>query len=97
MERVESDDFEARLRTGVPVVRAAACRVWSEVRCACDLDDLVLAGSRVLLQAAHQAASDADFLDQLHVGLSPALHEAARIGVAREAKEARHAQARGKG
>jgi hypothetical protein len=69
--------FEARFRSGVPIVRAVACRVWSEMRCGCELEELVDAGSRVLVLAAEQAASDAEFLDKLLGGLGPALVSAA--------------------
>lgn len=78
MTHVPDDSvFESRVRTGVPMVRAAACRTWSEARCACELDALVDAGAHVLVRAATQAASDAEFLDRLLRELPEAMNHAA--------------------
>lgn len=73
----DDERFESRVRTGVPMVRAAACRTWSERRCACELDSLVDAGARVLVDAASQAASDAEFLDRLLRELPEVMNRAA--------------------
>ncbi len=82
------EQFQGRLRQGVPMMRAAACRVWSEVRCACELEDLVAAGSKVLVEAARQAASDAEFLDRMENDLRPALREVARAVLGSETRGA---------
>ncbi len=83
--------IEARLRAGVPVVHAAACRAWSEARCAGELDELIDAGSHVLLRAATQAASDAEFLDRLENDLRPALRRVvAQAAPPSDVDEARH-------
>ncbi len=74
---VHDDIFESRLRTGVPMVRAAACRTWSASRCSCELEPLLEAGAHVLVRAATQAATEADFLDRLLRELPGAIAEAA--------------------
>ncbi len=73
------DVFESRLRTGIPRVRSLACQVWSEVRLACELEDLIAVGSRVLVEAARQAVSDAEFFGLLDRDLRPALRVAAGV------------------
>jgi hypothetical protein len=74
---INDDTFESRLRTGVPMVRTAACRTWSARRCACDLDALIDAGAAVLVRSATQAANDTDFIDCLLRDLPGALQQAA--------------------
>lgn len=69
--------FESRIRTGVPMVRAAACRAWSAGRCAGELDALIDAGAHVLVRAATEAANDTEFLARLLGELPGALHQAA--------------------
>lgn len=76
-EDISEEVFEARVRTGVPMVRAAACRTWSERRCSCELERLLEAGAGVLVRAATQAASDAEFLDRLQGELAFAIEAAA--------------------
>jgi hypothetical protein len=82
--------FEARLRTGVPLVHAAACRAWSDARCVGELDELIDAGAHVLVMAARQAASDADFLDRLEHDLRPALQRVIEHAPPPSAPRARH-------
>lgn len=77
LKDIPDELFEARLRTGVPLVRAAACRAWSVLRCSCDLDALVDAGAEILVKAATQAANDAEFLDRLVTDLPEAMRRAA--------------------
>ncbi|MBM4357645.1 MAG: hypothetical protein FJ096_05995 [Deltaproteobacteria bacterium] len=69
--------FESRVRTGVPMVRAAVCRAWSAHRCGCELDALLEAGARVLVKAATEATSEAEFIDELLRELLPEVERAA--------------------
>jgi hypothetical protein len=57
------------------LVRAAACRWWSELSCTHELEDLLEVGSRVLVQSATQAADENEFLERLHHELRPALRQ----------------------
>jgi len=65
MNDIRDDVFETRLRVGVPMVRAAACRAWSAHNCAPDLDALVDAGAHVLVRVATQTGSSEEFLELL--------------------------------
>jgi hypothetical protein len=88
MNDIRDDVFEARLRVGVPMVRAWACRTWSAQRCACDLDALVDAGAHVLVRAATQAVDEDAFLKRLLRELPSALEGVARMSSARATAEA---------
>lgn len=78
---ITDDIFESRIRTGIPMVRSAACRTWSAIRCGCEFDALVDAGACVLVRVATQAANDNEFMERLLRDLPDALRHAANDAV----------------
>ncbi|MBM4373503.1 MAG: hypothetical protein FJ095_00345 [Deltaproteobacteria bacterium] len=80
MNDIRDDVFEARLRVGVPIVRASACRAWSAHRCTYDLDILVDAGAHVLVRVATQSSNDEEFLERLLQELPSALERVTSAG-----------------